>query len=296
MGTINRGITTDQVAPRGVMLEKPGEASGDSQPITSKQLYDALFDEDGTSIKGWIASGRLSESVLNTPHASGDSLLVYLAENPKSSLVRDGTIQALINYLPADQINAKGKGGITPLMAFVKGGQDSRIAQALLERGADPNASDDEKQTVLMHFIKNNGSANVDVVRYLCHHRVRLEDQDNEGNTALHHVAKEQVCDLVPVLVAAGANRNATNDDGKTPLQIAQEIVNDHRDYVHYLSGISTETDNKTDTEIAEDYQTTYLALNARMVKEDERGADTVIYALTVSRASLLAAIGSLVR
>lgn len=157
----------------------------------------------------------------STEPRTGDPLLIYLAKNPKRAL--QSTILALINMAPPDVIGAKDARGQSALLCLAKRPQDSRLVDALLKRGANPNESDEDGCTVLMHCIKNTYSH--DLIRFLCRNGVEINAHDQDHRTALHHAVLEQNCFIVPDLVAAGANKEIRDFDGKRPIDIALELA-----------------------------------------------------------------------
>ena len=49
-----------------------------------------------------------------------------------------------------------------------------------------------------------------------------MKARDSYGQTALHWAAKYESTEIVHLLLQAGANANAKDDDGETPLQTAE--------------------------------------------------------------------------
>jgi ankyrin repeat protein len=102
----------------------------------------------------------------------------------------------------------------------------------LLQSGADLNARRHDGKTSL-HLAA--GSGKLVTVGALCECGADVNLQDSPGETALHSVAR--LCDeselpggrnnyctqLVRLLYSAGANLDAENREGKTPLQVARE-------------------------------------------------------------------------
>ena len=154
-------------------------------------------------------------------------------------------------------INAKDKSGMTPLILVCRAdSKRADVAALLLSKGADVNAGTDLGQTALMYLIVSkdyspelinailgggadlNSQDNSGVTVLM--HSIRLQDQrwqlsaalatqpnvdlaiaDNKGDTALHYAAVAGYDDagkLINVLMQKGANVNAQNKNGQTPL------------------------------------------------------------------------------
>src|SRR5262249_15470747 len=63
--------------------------------------------------------------------------------------------------------------------------------------------------------------ADIAAVRVLLGRHVDVNAAEIDGTTALHWAAQQNVLDLVDMLIRAGANPNATNRYGATPLSLA---------------------------------------------------------------------------
>ena len=108
--------------------------------------------------------------------------------------------------------------------------EEAELIDQLLRAGADARVRDAEGRTPLFTFpyIQDVESA-LQAVRLLMQHGVRINAQDNEGNTALMMaVTKGDSYDFIRVLLDAGANPNIKNKAGKTALQIAKEKKSDY--------------------------------------------------------------------
>ncbi len=99
------------------------------------------------------------------------------------------TVQLLINY-HAD-VNARTREGTTALHEAADFGQ-KRIVELLLDRHADVNA--------------------------------KITGEWKAGSTPLHEAVCARHAEIVPLLVAHGANLSATNDAGRTPLDEAVDL------------------------------------------------------------------------
>ncbi len=109
--------------------------------------------------------------------------------------------------------------------------EGAELIDQLLRAGADARVRDAKGRTPL--FASLSATQEVEsvpqAVRLLMQHGVRINAQDNEGNTALMMaVAKGDSYDFIRVLLDAGANPNIKNKAGKTALQIAKEKKSDY--------------------------------------------------------------------
>ncbi len=112
-------------------------------------------------------------------------------------------------------VNVHSNMGVTPLMIAAEKGRSS-VVVALLAKGADPTARDQEGNTALM-----NGVDKIETVRALLASGAVIDAKNEMGVTPLMHaIAKGQV-DVAVVLLDAGANVNARSGAGRTPLMFA---------------------------------------------------------------------------
>ncbi len=139
-------------------------------------------------------------------------------------------------------VNAKDKSGKTALMMTVDGRGDVDMAKLLLDKPADPNAQADDGRTSLMIAA---AQGRVDMIELLLQHGADLNVQDNYGRTAVTEASAKNRFDIVELLrnrgarltlaiaavlgdtaevqrlIMAGADLNAKDKDGQTPLMRA---------------------------------------------------------------------------
>ncbi|KLJ06552.1 hypothetical protein EMPG_10050 [Blastomyces silverae] len=92
------------------------------------------------------------------------------------------------------------------------------ITSFLLERGADPQAKNDQGQTAL-HLAARNGM--VSVVQLLLDQGALVNAASHNGKTALHKAAKGNRLATVELLLDHGADVNTLNDFFMTPVDVA---------------------------------------------------------------------------
>eukprot|EP01060_Flectonema_neradi_P011650 TRINITY_DN1868_c4_g1_i1.p1 TRINITY_DN1868_c4_g1~~TRINITY_DN1868_c4_g1_i1.p1 ORF type:complete len:567 (+),score=135.67 TRINITY_DN1868_c4_g1_i1:33-1703(+) len=57
----------------------------------------------------------------------------------------------------------------------------------------------------------------------LLHGSSRIDDPRGDGKTALHHAARYGHCDIIDILLEGGANPQATDNKGRTPMDLAAQ-------------------------------------------------------------------------
>lgn len=93
-------------------------------------------------------------------------------------------------------------------------------AKVLLTRGADPQRGDNGGNTPLCVAIRQN---ELEVVRLFASLRCGISTRNARGETPLHYAASGQSVELLASLVEAGAELDARDDDGWTPLFYASQ-------------------------------------------------------------------------
>ncbi|CAI6339698.1 unnamed protein product [Periconia digitata] len=91
----------------------------------------------------------------------------------------------------------------------------SKLFQMLLSNGADPLARYSDGSTLLHHAVVE-GSGIAKIVQQLLQHGVKIDEQDFQGNTALHMAFRNRLC--ISVLIKHGSNTELLNKEGLTAL------------------------------------------------------------------------------
>ncbi len=101
-------------------------------------------------------------------------------------------------------------------------GGDAEL-KALLSKGVNINATDNDGETALMEAADGR---NVELVRVLIANGANVNAADEDGETALMIAADEGRAEIVRLLIEAGANVNARDEDGETALDKAVDERN----------------------------------------------------------------------
>jgi ankyrin repeat protein len=118
-------------------------------------------------------------------------------------------------------VTVRGKNGLTVLHAAFEGSlaQDkegiSAIFECLLSKGANATVTYPDGKT-LLHRAVSLSFGHPRVAQLLLKSGVKVNVQDNDGNTALHLATHSKSC--MEVLLKGGANPRKVNLDGLTPL------------------------------------------------------------------------------
>ena len=125
-------------------------------------------------------------------------------------------VQALLQA--GADVNASNREGLTALMASTSGGRgtgDAGIAKALIAKGADVNAANIYGRTALMEVARNG---NLEFVNLLLAHGANVNAKPTGGVTALMQAALNGHTAIVGALLEYGADPNASDEQGHTAL------------------------------------------------------------------------------
>ncbi|HTM10726.1 MAG TPA: ankyrin repeat domain-containing protein [Verrucomicrobiae bacterium] len=114
-------------------------------------------------------------------------------------------------------------GGWTVLMFAAREGHVD-IVRLLLDSGADPNATSDNKYDGARPLTIAAEHGNVEVIKLLLSRGADVNGRNAHGDTALMYGAQYNHVDVAKVLLNANADTQLVDHDGDTALMIAQRM------------------------------------------------------------------------
>jgi len=139
------------------------------------------------------------------------------ARSPLCVAVASGNIQD-VERLLAEGANPDEKALMGHLALIMATDSDrSLIAERLLSAGADPNQKDNLGWAPLHHAVKTD-AANLDMISILVSHGANVDVRDKHLRTPLHRAAQFGHVQAVQLLLRLGADPNAQDENGWTPL------------------------------------------------------------------------------
>jgi len=145
--------------------------------------------------------------------------------------------ERVANFLIAHTANInliRNKEGATPFhtILYTQGYVNKKIAELLIAKGADVNATDKHGNTVLHVAVynrywrkQNDVQKTRIIIDFLVSQDADVNAKDNEGNTPLHFARSKEIAEL---LIANGADVNAKNNQGYYPLDM---VIQDWKKY-----------------------------------------------------------------
>jgi len=151
---------------------------------------------------------------------NGDTLLTYASKKKVFDVVK-----LLIEK--GANIDHQNKDGDTALLLSIENSQDgdndingdNDMINFLLENNANIHIKNNNKYDALLMGIRTVN--NTDVVKTIIKKGANINAQDEKGNTPLMLAINFESAYMVELLIEEGANVNLANNEGMTPLEIA---------------------------------------------------------------------------
>eukprot|EP01002_Notosolenus_urceolatus_P014322 NODE_56_length_3036_cov_39.295949_g44_i0.p1 GENE.NODE_56_length_3036_cov_39.295949_g44_i0~~NODE_56_length_3036_cov_39.295949_g44_i0.p1 ORF type:complete len:709 (+),score=269.32 NODE_56_length_3036_cov_39.295949_g44_i0:844-2970(+) len=204
-----------------LLLDKSGDISG-------------LVDNAGMGLLHLAAKHRnLSPDVLPLLLEKGADVkssdraertpLSYLCENPKVSLT---ALDVLISK-GADVQHVDGAGMQPIHLLSANLSATPELLEALFKSGAEVGAKDSEGKTAAHYICDNEKACTLPVLSLLETKKANWSQQDDDRNTPLHNLVRNQNCteEMVVLLMERGFDAaGVTNRHKQTPIDIAEEL------------------------------------------------------------------------
>lgn len=216
-----------------------------TDPVVDAQWKRAISNDDVQTIKRLLASSGNSKAQLQVRAETGkDALMISskmgdfdfveqllaLGADPESTSHTGGTpimfavlgnhyrIVDLLMSLGVD-VNAQGSNGWSSMTIAAAKGYRNMLA-ILVTADAEINVLDVYRWTPLMRAVDNG---HLESARYLAGlDDIDLDNQDEAGNTALHHAVANDRLNMIELLIGQGAKTEIVNFKNQTARQLAE--------------------------------------------------------------------------
>lgn len=207
-------------------LIKRQSLTSDSRTSSSSQVPSSTLHPGPRteSIVSDRSSSIRSESTQGDTRSISRRLQDFRARSALLQAARKGDVaaveKALYKGVPVESTNDKGE---TPLCLAVIGGHVSTIS-TLLSHNAQVEARTKKGLTPLLCARENVSTSRMNVMRVLLSAGANLDAKDEDGDTALHQAVSLSRPDWVKLLLSFTPNLELKNNIGETPLLRAVDI------------------------------------------------------------------------
>ncbi|CAB0036987.1 unnamed protein product [Trichogramma brassicae] len=175
----------------------------------------------------------------NLANAEGSTALHILCEHCDDRELLRTILESCDDAYKPVQLDARDKSGDTPLHLALNYGH-KRLVEALLRSGADPSLANEKGAATPLHILceekYDDGFATL-FFESLGDRAVRLDARNEAGDAPLHLALKRGRRVLARLLMKGGADPNARDAQGATPLHILCEKVVEpgEEPFVHFF-------------------------------------------------------------
>ena len=163
---------------------------------------------------------------VNATNKEGDTPLMLASQNEN-----EDAINVLLSTGANRSRTFKDRYGDTWIHYAVREDCSNEVLQSFIDHGHDVNATNEMNVTALM-LVSENG--NVDAMNVLLRAGADRTIKDAVGNTWIHYAVRGYCSkDVIQSIIDQGADVNATNQEGDTPLMLASQ--NENEDAINIL-------------------------------------------------------------
>jgi serine/threonine-protein phosphatase 6 regulatory ankyrin repeat subunit C len=112
--------------------------------------------------------------------------------------------------------------GFTPLLTAIGSSRLDSLEYMIATKNPDLNKQTGPNKLSPLKMATLNGKK--EILQEILKHDVDLDQQDNEGNTALHYAVLTRNYDKIKLLKDKGANSLIKNKEGISPLDLARRL------------------------------------------------------------------------
>ena len=219
------------------------EEAEEAEPRITAQIghLQRILQRPGLKVAEILRTDILVGGILTEPCMT---VLLRLASAPNVHPAAAELFHLILRAIPSKDIDTRTSMRRTLLMDAAMMNTPLPLIRALLERGADPNATNGEGETPVMFAAEQGHSHTLEA---LIEYGGDIHRRDHHERTALHHAASANRRDTVRLLLDHGAEIDLQNENGATPLIDAARWPGQH-DTVQYLlnQGAEPHLQNKT--------------------------------------------------
>lgn len=162
------------------------------------------------ALKSNEQNDKTLETILNKDNINS---LDSDGNTPLITAISTDASQQKIQYVLSltDEVNTRNSAGNTALYLTVLKNRKS-IGEKLLAKNADIFSTNNKNNSPLSQALRNPS-----IMDWLITSKT-IKDTDGIGNTALHYAAEWELSNAIEVLIAKGAEKEAKNANGETPI------------------------------------------------------------------------------